>query len=177
MPNDLTEWQAQKRQLTRDAFGKKFAHPFLIRRASSRKDGESGEGSDFAGEKLSFHTNVADGAAAPEVPAGSVRLSGATVLPIVKKPQNPYPDRISLGRALNCDVVVRDGTVSKLHGHFKLITTGEAEFTDRASQNGTKVNGTLLKPEAPKRVGSGDTIIFGSVAMQFLDPKKLWDLL
>ena len=175
LPSELTEWQAQKRQLSRDAFGKKFPHPFLIRRASARKDGEP-ESGDY-GEKLSFHTNVSEGAEASELPAGSVRLSGATVLAIVKKPQNPYPDRISVGRALNCDVVLRDGTVSKLHGHFAPVSSTEADLVDRGSQNGTKVNGVPLKAEIPKRLAPGDTIIFGSVAVQFLDAKKLWDLL
>ena len=176
IPSDLTEWQAQKRQLTRDAFGQKFAHPFLVRRAH-RKEGDSGEGGDFGGEKLSFHTNVAEGAAIGDVTTGSIRLSGATVFPVVKKPQNPYPDRISVGRALNCDVVIRDGTVSKLHGHFTPLGPGALELTDRASQNGTKVNGQLLKADLPKRLASGDTIIFGSIAVQYLDAKKLWDLL
>jgi hypothetical protein len=178
IPGDLTEWQAQKRQLTRDAFGRAFPHPFLLRRAHSKKDGEDGAaGSDFGEQKLGFRTNVSDAGSTQDVPTGSVRMLGALVLPIVKKPTNPYPERISVGRALNCDVVIRDGTVSKLHGHFVPVSAREADLVDRASQNGTKVNGQPLKPEIARRVVSGDTIIFGSIAVQFLDAKKLWDLL
>jgi hypothetical protein len=175
IPSDLTEWQAQKRQLTRDAFGRAFPHPFLLRRALHRKEDEAG--GDFGEQKLSFRTNVSDAGTTQDVPTGSVRMLGALVLPIVKKPTNPYPERISVGRALNCDVVIRDGTVSKLHGHFVPVSAREADLVDRASQNGTKLNGLPLAPEVPKRVTSGDTIIFGSIAVQFLDAKKLWDLL
>ena len=176
MPNDLVEWQAVKKSLTRDAFGRKYPHPFLIRRAPRTSEAGEGAGGDFGGERLGFHTNVVDGGATPEVPGGSVRLSGATVIPVAKKPTNPYPERISVGRALNCDVVIRDGSVSKLHGHFKPIGPGEAELVDRDSANGTKVNGTPVGDD-PQRVVSGDTIIFGTIAVQFLDAKKLWDLL
>jgi hypothetical protein len=175
IPSDLTEWQAQKRQLTRDAFGRAFPYPFLLRRAHARKEGE--EGGDFGEQKLGFRTNVSDAGTTQDVPTGSVRMLGALVLPIVKKPTNPYPERISVGRALNCDVVIRDGSVSKLHGHFTPVSALEAELVDRASQNGTRVNGVPLKPEIAKRVGPGDTIIFGAIAVQFLDAKKLWDLL
>jgi FHA domain len=174
MPSDLTEWQAQKKQLTRDAFGKKYAFPFLVRRASTRKDGDPDSG-DY--NPIGFHTNVSDGPQAPEPATGSMRLAGATVLPVIKKPQNPYPERISIGRALNCDVVIRDNTVSKLHGHFRPVSALEADLVDRGSQNGTKVNGAPLKPEQPRRLAVGDIIIFGSVAVQFIDAKRLWDLL
>jgi hypothetical protein len=177
LPSDLTEWQAQKRQLSRDAFGRKFPHPFLLRRAHSKREEDVAPGADFGEQKLAFRTNVNDAGTTQDIPTGSVRMLGALVLPIVKKPTNPYPERISVGRALNCDVVIRDGSVSKLHGHFTPVSALEAELVDRASQNGTRVNGVPLKPEIAKRVGPGDTIIFGAIAVQFLDAKKLWDLL
>jgi hypothetical protein len=177
IPGDLTEWQAQKRQLTRDAFGRAYPYPFLLRRAHQKKEGEDGGGGDFAEQRLAFRTNVNDAGTTQDVPTGSVRMLGALVLPIVKKPTNPYPERVSVGRALNCDVVIRDGSVSKLHGHFVPVSPREAELVDRASQNGTKLNGLPLAPEVAKRVTSGDTIIFGSIAVQFLEARKLWDLL
>ncbi len=167
------EWQALKKSMARQAFTEKFPHPFLIRRIAPEKDKD---GDDF-GDRLSFHTNVVDSAHGGVIPGVTPgKLLGGIVLPIVKKPSNPFPDRISVGRALNCDVVVRDGSVSKLHGHFKVLGAGEAEFSDLKSANGTKVNGKPVTT-APAKLTSGDTIIFGGVALQFLDAKRLWEIL
>ncbi len=166
-------WQGLKKSLSREAFVERFKHPFLIRRAPTGQAG--GDGGDF-GEHLPFHTNVVDTPLAPGTERASSRLDGATILPITKKLGNPYPERISVGRALNCDVVVRDASVSKLHGHFRPVSSDEAEFVDRESANGTKVNGTPVKA-GPSSIVSGDTIIFGAVALQFVGAKRLWDLL
>src|SRR3954468_24106547 len=40
------------------------------------------------------------------------------VLEVVKAPGNPYPGGMSVGRARNLGVVMRDPSVSKLHAHL-----------------------------------------------------------
>ena len=61
--------------------------------------------------------------------------------PVQKNPkvQNPWTDRISVGRARNNDIFIRDSSVSKLHCYF---TTMNRELTlhDAGSRNGTMVN-------------------------------------
>src|SRR5579863_3172874 len=47
----------------------------------------------------------------PSSPRSSPNIN---VLEISKAAGNPYPDRISVGRARNCDIVMRDSSVSKL---------------------------------------------------------------
>lgn len=174
MGADIAVWLERKKSLSRQTFVEQHRYPFLLKRALPiGGKAESEEEEDFA-ERLSFHTNVVD------TPTGTVpsagKLAGGLVMPIVKKPENPFPDRVSVGRAQNCDVVIRDPSISKLHGHFRALGVSEADFTDLKSANGTKVNGKLVQSTAV-RVVSGDTMIFGSIVVQFLDAKRLWELL
>ena len=98
------------------------------------------------------------------------------MLEIIKAPGNPYPDRISVGRARNCDVVMRDPSVSKLHAHFR-VGPMKLELVDIDSQNGTRVNGRALAPHQPQVVEAGDTILFGNVTTRMVDAHMLYDLL
>jgi hypothetical protein len=99
------------------------------------------------------------------------------VLAIAKAPTNPYPDRISVGRARNCDVVMRDPSVSKLHAHFHLRDGSELDLVDLGSQNGTRVNGRVLVPHTPEWVTPGDVLLFGAVSAKLIDAEGLFELL
>jgi hypothetical protein len=99
-----------------------------------------------------------------------------TVLPIQKAEGNPYPDRISVGRARNCDVALRDPSVSKLHAHFK-VRDGGFDLVDLGSQNGSCVNGRPLAKERPEAVSSGDVLLFGAVSCKIVNAGLLHDLL
>jgi len=165
LPSYMIEWHAQKKAMSREAFAAKYNHPFLIR-----------HGDPDQMERISFQTQVAAPKSAADLERTALWASGAIVVPVLKRPENPYPDRISVGRAQNCDVVVRDGTVSKLHGHFTAVGPSEAQLVDRGSHNGTTLNGTPVKSD-PVRVVSGDKIVFGDVVVQFVDARRLWDLL
>lgn len=174
MDDALEHWQALKRKLTREQFVAKFAHPFLLRR--SRLTAPPGEDGGFGDEeRVGFSTAVVDAEALTSARPGPLR--GARVMPVTKAPGNPFPDRISVGRATNCDIVIRGSTVSKLHAHFKVIGPGDVVLTDAKSANGTRVNGTRLAPGDPVRVTAGDSILFGGVSVQLLDPKRIYELL
>jgi hypothetical protein len=99
------------------------------------------------------------------------------LLEVSKAPGNPYPDRISVGRARNCDVVMRDRSVSKLHAHFRVREEGKLDLVDLESQNGTRVNGRVLAANAGEWVTAGDTILFGVVTARLVDSDALYDLL
>ncbi len=98
------------------------------------------------------------------------------VLPISKSDKNPFSDRISVGRARNCDLVIRHLSVSKLHAHFRQTGTG-LELIDARSKNGTRVNAVALSPGAPRRIELNDTIHFGTVHAVLVDAVALHEML
>jgi pSer/pThr/pTyr-binding forkhead associated (FHA) protein len=99
------------------------------------------------------------------------------VLEVSKAPGNPYPDRISVGRARNCDLVLRDPSVSKLHAHLRLRDDGHLDVIDLGSQNGTRVNGRTLLANEPEWVTPGDSLMFGTLVAKLVDADTLFDLL
>jgi hypothetical protein len=99
------------------------------------------------------------------------------VLPLRKLAGNPFPERISIGRATNCDLVIRDASVSKLHGHFRDVTATSAVFTDAKSSNGTRLDGTLVQPGIPAEIHLQSLISFGRVALMFLGASDVYDWL
>ena len=148
---------------TRDEFVAKQPHTFLVLEQALPLD-----------EEVGFSTQVVDPVS---LRRSTVRRpQNIEVLPVVKAPGNPYPDRVSVGRARNCDIVMRDPSVSKLHAHFR-VGGGKLELVDIDSQNGTRVNGRALAPHQPAQISTGDTVLFGSVACKLVDAAALYDLL
>lgn len=90
-----------------------------------------------------------------------------TPVPLEKRATSPYPDRISIGRAGNVDVVIGSRVVSKLHAHMFLAPDQGSTINDLASQNGTFVNGVHLAPHKPEPIVDGDIISFGEVHCEF----------
>ena len=128
----------------------------------------------FDQDQVGFSTRILDPAAARRAQKGAP--ANIEVLPVVKSPANPYPDRVSVGRARNCDVVMRDPSVSKLHAHFR-IGGPKLELVDIDSQNGTRVNGKQIPAHQPVAVAFGDSIWFGTVTCRLVDASALYDLL
>jgi hypothetical protein len=95
------------------------------------------------------------------------------VLPIRKSSRNPYPDRISLGRARNCDIVLRHPSVSKLHAHIRAQQNGSYTITDLGSRNGTSIGDHALAPRQPEPLHPNNRVVFGTVAAHALDGATL----
>ncbi len=98
------------------------------------------------------------------------------VVAIKKREGNPFPDRVSVGRARNCDVVLRLPYISKLHAHFMM---GDTQMTvcDQRSANGTSVNGRELEGGRNVSVGPGNLLCFGSLEVELVDGALLYDIL
>jgi hypothetical protein len=135
----------------------------------------SSDGSDSS--SISFRTITAPMPVRPAEVVTQPRGFELEVVEVAKAPGNPYPDRISLGRARNCDVVIRDPSVSKLHAHFRVGERRTLDLIDYGSQNGTRVNGKALVPNDPVRVQPGDKIVFGRVAATLQDAARLYETL
>jgi hypothetical protein len=173
--DQVEEWQRLRRDVSRESFIARFPHPFLVRSLGAvRASGEDEQGDDFGEPQVAFATGVidAEGIGLSRRPS----LRDAKILRVVKAPGNPYADRVSVGRAANCDIVIRESSVSKLHAHFKL-EADRVMLVDVRSANGTFVNGRRLDPLRPAPVESGDLLLFGLIAVQYLDAGKLWDVL
>ncbi|HEX2676579.1 MAG TPA: FHA domain-containing protein [Polyangiales bacterium] len=85
------------------------------------------------------------------------------ILPLGKRGKDTtYADRVSVGRALNKDVVLRDHSVSKFHAWFE-VERGQWTVSDAGSTNGTLLNGSKLTAKESFPVSSGDLLRFGSI--------------
>ncbi|MGK4001806.1 FHA domain-containing protein [Sorangium sp. So ce1036] len=125
-------------------------------------------------QQIAFRTVAASPAAhrKPPPPPGPT----SEVFEIAKAKGNPYPDQISVGRTRNCDVVLRNPSVSKLHAHFRRDAEQRLVLIDNGSQNGTRVNGKLLSENEPQVVAVGDVIQFGRLTTSLLDAARLFDI-
>jgi hypothetical protein len=162
MPSALAidELLALARQHSRAEFAARLPHRFLVVDEVLKDE-----------EPVAFSTQAWTARKHPSRPAPHPR-----VFEIRKAPGNPYPDRIAVGRTRNCDVVLRDSSVSKLHAHFRLGDNG-LELVDLGSRNGTRVGYRRLIPYEPTPVSDCDTVTFGNVSARILDAARLHDVL
>lgn len=93
---------------------------------------------------------------------------------LVKRPGNPFPQFISIGRAANNDLVFAVESVSKFHGYFT-VDNGQWALTDFRSTNGIELNGKKLQHAVAAPVKNGDRIRIGDhVFAEFLQPASLY---
>lgn len=171
-------WRRIRSETSRSAFADAHAYPFLVR--IPVMGSPSGPG---ALGPVSFHTVVQPQAVIPERPSFGAFASldsqplELLVFPVRKAAGNPFPERISLGRAPNCDVSIRDGSISKLHGHFCDVSPDVVTFVDAKSANGTRVDGRIVDPGKPVTLAAGAFVTFGRVRLQLVGPGQLYDML
>jgi len=90
--------------------------------------------------------------------------------------QNPWTDRISVGRARNNDIFIRDSSVSKLHCYFTI--QGETLILqDAGSRNGTSVNSQALSEDATLSLKNGDNIMVGKIGFKVLSTQSFCDFI
>lgn len=155
-------------RLGRKAYVAANPHLFLVRRAPT-----STSKSDWD-EDISFATRVRE-APVFDDEADDVEHTGWIIVPVKKRDDGPFPDRIGVGRARNCDVVLRFPSVSKLHAQFRL--GGTLQLVDLGSVNGTYRNGKAMVARTPQDVKAGDALQFGSVQVELLDAGTLFDVI
>lgn len=158
--------------------------------ASLRAAHASAEASRPAGQ-IAFHTEAVsqtplraarDGPAAGPDWASLLKSLGDEryhVVPVRKRTDVDvvFGDRISIGRALNKDIVLRHASISKFHAYFQAGASDRCTLADAGSKNGTLVNGVRLKPKESVEVVSGDQVVFGSIPTIVLDARTLWRVL
>jgi pSer/pThr/pTyr-binding forkhead associated (FHA) protein len=120
--------------------------------------------------------------ARPAVPFGPTQLelrliTGPHVaVPIHKRAGSgkDFIERVSVGRATNNDIVIRDDSVSKVHAWFARGEEGNIYIADAGSRNKTMVNGVALPLQSPEEINAGDALRFGAVESILCSAKVFW---
>jgi hypothetical protein len=155
------DWRELAGNADRESFARAHPHPFLLV-LDGDEDPEQGLATRMMG-------------ATRDAPRDRVPGEPGSILAVAKSDANPYSDRVIVGRARNCDLVIRDPSVSKFHADFRELAPGAALLTDRTSRNGTAVNGDELVGSKAQPVKTGDRIRIGGVTALFLDAASLHD--
>lgn len=174
--NDLYYYLNPATQKTREIFGAIFPHPFFVTRASEKEPGPEWSFQTTTLVRPQAVLSPLLNEAAPHDPRLSEDAARYRVFPLVKAPNAPWPERISIGRARNNDVVLRDNSISKLHAIFM---TGPTPLTlvDAGSRNGTRVNDRKLANGEKVVLKVSDTVVLGAVSLVLLDSFGLYDLI
>lgn len=72
---------------------------------------------------------------------------------------------VGIGRNVGNALIIKDSSVSNFHAALLIRPDGSVELADRASANGTFVNGVLLGEGNKTIVRDGDRVRFGEVEM------------
>lgn len=92
---------------------------------------------------------------------------------VTKRPGNPYPHLISIGRSKTNDITVAVSSVSKVHGYFVHDEDGW-KFTDHGSTNGSRLNKKRLGRNEKVLLSDGAVLQLGAdTTFQFHLPESL----
>ena len=97
----------------------------------------------------------------PEAPLG------LELYPLSKKPGASFPDRITIGRTPNNDVVIADHSVSRLHAYVRLDAT-QWLVADAGSKNGSWLDKHRLEPRKEHTLASRSVLRLGEVDLTFV---------
>jgi hypothetical protein len=155
---DAAAHYRQLLQLGRDEFLAAAAPAALVRyRGDEGEDPASG-----------LHTLTIDEEIEETLPFGremphEVELE---VFPLTKKPGASFPDRITIGRTANNDIVIADTSVSRLHAYVRRDRNAWV-VADAGSKNGSWLRGEVLEARREKPLASKAVIKIGEVEMTF----------
>ncbi|MEY2936675.1 MAG: hypothetical protein RL033_7424 [Pseudomonadota bacterium] len=147
-----------------------------------------GAGMEAAAKDLGrdLHTSVMEQRAAKgspaqvDLPSLARRLASGHrhLVRVAKRPSSTagFANRVSLGRALSADIILRHSSISKFHA-FIGAEDGVWHLVDGESKNGTLLNGARLAGRQREALTIGDQIAFGTIDSLFLDAGTLWRVL
>jgi hypothetical protein len=161
---------------TEEDFITSFNHPFLVLVSDTSTIPEDEVDQEYfttVGETISIEDILA-------ISEGRMLDPEAKVFAVVKRPGiNPYAEMITVGRADNCDIVIRSAEISKFHFYLASnpIEPGQYRIGDGGSKNGTKVGTISVAPKQKERIESGDSIFLGtSLVLRFFSPGHFQEL-
>ena len=163
-------------QLGRDEFLAAAAPAALVRYRADLDEGAAASGAttltlddDDAGDYASIDETLPHGNILPD----QVDLE---VYPLTKKPGASFPDRITIGRTSNNDVVVADTSVSRLHAYVRRDGTRWV-VADAGSKNGSWLAGATLEARRETPLPSRAILRLGDVDLMFYVASDLYGAL
>ncbi len=165
---DAAAHYRQLLQLGRADFLAAAAPSALVR---YRKDGDDAAASGVT--TLSLDDEIEE-----TLPHGRVTIDEVDlqIFPLTKKPGASFPDRITIGRTNNNDVVIADTSVSRLHAYVRRDGT-DWIVADAGSKNGSWLRGDILEPRREKPLLSRAIVKLGDVEMTFYTATDLYSAL
>jgi hypothetical protein len=110
-------------------------------------------------------------ASTDSIPPKVLPATGVLCLPMRPKPGGA-PNRVSIGRSPDADVVLIDTSVSRFHAGLSWDTErGIATLADLGARNGTWVDGQRLPDHGEADLRSGVSLRFGAVTARFYAPR------
>lgn len=160
-----SDFEQAARRLSREEFVAQYPDPILWVVPPPGTTGKITASADPIDPVESYRRTILQDDEVEADPAAAAAYLGLAA-PVRKRPNNPFPHMISVGRAGNNDVVVPLGTISKLHAYFLKSLSGEGwSLTDWTSTNGTTLAGTRIEARETVPLESGTCLSFG---------KELW---
>lgn len=147
-----TFWLGNK-YLSKSAFVKAHPYAFLV---------DSGQ-AELGRPSKDFETIASGGASDKELFRQMVHVNlESRLFRVMKRGETGFPNKITVGRSANNDVVLEHPSISKFHAFFTLNELNyNYELTDVNSMNGTKLNGSPLTSMKKREVENGDVLTFG----------------
>jgi hypothetical protein len=96
------------------------------------------------------------------------------VYPLAKKPGASFPDRITIGRTANNDVVINEHSVSRLHAYVRQAESWVV--ADAGSKNGSWLNDEELEARREAPLVPGAVLRLGDVDLTFYRSSDLFDM-
>ncbi|MHC5019425.1 MAG: FHA domain-containing protein [Planctomycetota bacterium] len=145
-------WEARK-HLEKSAFVRTFPYPFLV----------ESESIEPTATDRDFETVSSGSTTDRERFAQSLQVTlQSRLIPVVKDPAMPFPDKITVGRTVNNDLCLRHTSISKFHAYFTVDpNTFDVTVVDAGSTNGTFVNNVRLSNMGKRTLTNGDALSFG----------------
>ncbi len=167
------------RQESAEQFERDYPHPFLVMEASI--DALEKKSFSFQTQLASEPLDADQLQRILELRKQGKRLTGDVarfVYRLQKRPGSAFASRISFGRTSQCDLVLPDGRISKLHAYWEHSPeSGRYVLVECGSRNGTKVDGRALGTDEKAETRPGSLVEFGPFRFRFLSARQLHALL
>jgi hypothetical protein len=159
VPVDAASHYRQLVQLGREEFLASAAPAALVRYRSS-----------FDDQPVSgVHTLTLDRQMEETLPGGRESMTleaDFELFPLTKKPGASFPDRITIGRTGNNDIVISDSSVSRLHAYVRRDGSRWL-VADAGSKNGSWLAGESLAARKERPLASRGELRIGDVDLTF----------